>query len=332
MSLHFWLLVFPDIEKPIGGVKQMHRLCECLISLGHKATIVQDNAAFHPQWFASDVPTISQKEWFVLSNLSPLTDYIILPETFVSGIPFIKPGLPKIIFNQNSSYTFGLLDKPIKSVQDVFNLYHHPDIAAVWCISDYDFHFIDKALAVPSNILHKLDNPIGIDHLLPPSGIKKKKKIAYMPRKNKRDSDIVIGLLKSRYPDWNFSPIQNCSHEAVIDQLLNSICFLSFGHPEGFGLPVAEAMICGCFVIGYSGLGGRELFNYPSTKKTSVEVQFGDIAHFVDATIGFIDSCSGQLDSLFIKLSKSSCQICASYSALTFTRSLQHALNALISV
>ena len=31
------------------------------------------------------------------------------------------------------------------------------------------------------------------------------------------------------------------------------------GHPEGFGLPIAEAMAAGCWVV-YSGGGGQELF------------------------------------------------------------------------
>ena len=51
------------------------------------------------------------------------------------------------------------------------------------------------------------------------------------------------------------------SHHDVLQTLSSSALFLSFGHPEGFGLPVAEALACGTAVIGYSGLGGRELFN-----------------------------------------------------------------------
>jgi len=31
-------------------------------------------------------------------------------------------------------------------------------------------------------------------------------------------------------------------------------------YQEGFGLPSAEAMACGCTVIGYHGMGGKEFY------------------------------------------------------------------------
>ena len=37
-----------------------------------------------------------------------------------------------------------------------------------------------------------------------------------------------------------------------------ALLFLSCGHPEGFGLPLAEAIACGCLVVGYHGLAGRD--------------------------------------------------------------------------
>tara|TARA_B100000674_G_C37618455_1_gene813139 strand:+ start:192 stop:539 length:348 start_codon:yes stop_codon:yes gene_type:complete len=54
---------------------------------------------------------------------------------------------------------------------------------------------------------------------------------------------------------------------------------LAFGHPEGFGLPIAEAMAAGCWVVGYSGGGGQELFRYGGAE----QVQFGDWPEFVSA-------------------------------------------------
>ena len=63
-----------------------------------------------------------------------------------------------------------------------------------------------------------------------------------------------------------------------------SLLFLSFGFPEGFGLPVAEAFACGCAVIGYDGLGGRELFKYASQYPgLSFPVQYRDWYAFIDS-------------------------------------------------
>ena len=50
-KVRYWILLYPDIAKPIGGVKQIHRLAEAFIKLGRDATIVQENKLFHPKWF-----------------------------------------------------------------------------------------------------------------------------------------------------------------------------------------------------------------------------------------------------------------------------------------
>ena len=43
----YWLALHPDIRRPIGGVKQVHRLAEALNHFGRKATIIQEDASFH---------------------------------------------------------------------------------------------------------------------------------------------------------------------------------------------------------------------------------------------------------------------------------------------
>ena len=75
---------------------------------------------------------------------------------------------------------------------------------------------------------------------------------------------------------WECVEIVSQPHASVIELLQGSAMFLSFGHPEGFGLPVAEAMACGCAVVGYSGLGGRELFELGDRFGTVEEVAVGD--------------------------------------------------------
>ena len=65
---------------------------------------------------------------------------------------------------------------------------------------------------------------------------------------------------------------------------------------------------------------------------TSIEVQFGDLTHFVEATDKFIESCADNLDRLMTNLSHSSSQIRQSYSVLEFQRSLKGAVDCLVSL
>ena len=327
MKLTFWILVFPDILKPIGGVKQLHRLCEILISLGHDSFLVQEDASFHPRWFSSSVPTISKSDWFKL-DLSSSSNYIILAETFVSAINLFKPGIRKIIFNQNSSYTFGLPASPFEP-SNVLTSYSSNDVCAVWCISDYDLNYIETCLSLPKAKISKLINPVDLDSYLEGKHAVKKKQISFMSRKNKRDSEVVIALLKRFYPEWQFVEIANCNHHQVIKILSGSIAFLSFGHPEGFGLPVAEALACACYVIGYSGLGGRELFSLGSASSCSVEVTFGDLPRFIQAFHTLDEICSKDINALLQSLSSNSQEVRKLYSLNNFENSVAKAIASL---
>ena len=86
----------------------MHRLAEALDHLGREARIIQDNASFHPDWFTSNVRTVSQSEFRLCIDLQSDRDVVIIPETFMPVLSRYAPGLPKIIFNQNGAYSFGL--------------------------------------------------------------------------------------------------------------------------------------------------------------------------------------------------------------------------------
>ena len=119
-------------------------------------------------------------------------------------------------------------------------------------------------------------------------GQHKKRVITYMPRKNSKDSSIVAECLKQqnwfRSGDWSIKPIDGLPQKQVAEVLQESLVFLAFGHPEGFGLPIAEAAACACYVIGYSGLGGEELLKILSEHSAGLEVAYGD-------WLGFIVGC-----------------------------------------
>lgn len=84
-----------------------------------------------------------------------------------------------------------------------------------------------------------------------------------MTRKNQADVVQVVSALKSRrrLQGWQFQAIENCSSSEVAAILKDSCIFMSFGYPEGISLSNLEAMLSGCWVVGYSGMGCREYFD-----------------------------------------------------------------------
>ena len=56
MVHRFWILIGQDFSRPIGGIKQIFRLAEALISLGYDCQIVQGTSDFFPSWFKSSIP------------------------------------------------------------------------------------------------------------------------------------------------------------------------------------------------------------------------------------------------------------------------------------
>ena len=279
----YWLALRPDIERPIGGVKQMHRLAEALTRCGRQATIIQDSAEFHPGWFSSQVQTIAYKEWLIRADLTPERDLVVLPETFVNVFNRYAPTLPKLIFNQNGAYSFGQGNtNNWPAPASVLDFYHHPKILHVLCVSEHDHRLLAQGFGLGSSRVSRLINPIETDSFR--AGHIKRRQIAYMPRKNSHDAAVVTALLQNQswWADWELKPIHKCSQEEVARTLRESLAFIAFGHPEGFGLPIAEALACGCAVLGYSGLGGRELMKIGAEFGVALEVSYGDWQGFVD--------------------------------------------------
>ena len=326
-KFRFWILAFPDITKPIGGVKQLHRLCEILSSLKYECYLVQEHNEFHPGWFQSNVNTVSRISWLSRTDLTKNRDIIIIPETFLPAVTAIFPSLKKILFNQNFSYTFGLPGNPFDVSKSIAS-YSRSQILQVWSISKYDTNFISSCLGVPDSRLFRIVNALSSSDSFSHS-VPKKRQIAYMPRKNSRDSDIIVNLirLQPKLRSWKLVPIQNCSHSQVISTFQKSLIYLSFGHPEGFGLPVAEAMACGCAVIGYSGLGGRELFSLESSLKISYQVEFGDWAGFIRSLLAFQFLIESSPDYVFSHLASHAMNIKRLYNINRMKDSVALAVN-----
>ena len=327
-SHHYWLAIHPDIHKPIGGVKQMHRFAEALKACGRQATLIQDDADFHPGWFESQVHTISFADWKQRQELNPLSDVVVLPETFLPAIPRYGPGLPKLIFNQNGSYSFGFRegDGFPKRPEPVLELYKHPDVVHTLCVSKHDQKLLMSGLGLGHTKVSRFINAIETTRFRP-AGVKERL-LTYMPRKNSRDAAIVTALIKQQpwFKGWKLQAIHGLPQNKVATLLQRSIGFLAFGHPEGFGLPLAEAAACGCALIGYSGLGGRELFSSATKKKVGWQVEFGDWQGFLSGAEMLIQHAERQPKTLAINLQGLSTEVRRIYSFEAMIQSVAESL------
>ena len=170
-SICFWIICFPDILKPVGGVKQLHRVSELLVQLGYQSTLIQGSQDFKPGWFSTSAETISFQDFKKIDfgSRKHFQDFLIIPETYVPAISQFSPLLRKIIFNQNSSYTFGLNGEKRFAIIPTYRRYHSPDIEQVWCVSQYDARFLNFFLDIPDHKIKIISNGLETSaHLIKP--------------------------------------------------------------------------------------------------------------------------------------------------------------------
>jgi glycosyltransferase involved in cell wall biosynthesis len=112
----------------------------------------------------------------------------------------------------------------------------------------------------------------------------------------------------------------------VAKLLQRSAALLAYGHPEGFGLPLAEAAACGCALIGYSGLGGRELFELAGSAGVGWEVAYGDWQGFLSGAQALLQRFQQQPQVLAHNLQRLSKQVRQRYSPAAMVQSVAQAL------
>lgn len=287
--------VCPSNNFASGGVKQIYRMAEILNRNGYNAVILTKKRS-KSHWFDHHAPTeyspyLFKKIKFSYKKKEPgfferlllellkirstklaEKSFIVVPEIYGPDIHKIFPGQDLVIFNQNCYYTF---DHFLTETDLTQTVYGSSNLKSVICVSEDSRHYLKNAF--PELNIHRLH--LGIDQKVFKFSASKKKQIAFMPRKLSEDVRQVILLLRQRnLPDWTLKPIENKSEIEVAQIMQDSAIYLSFNHKEGFGLPPAEAMLCGCMVIGYQGQAGKEYFN----QDYSAPVADGNIVEFVN--------------------------------------------------
>ena len=274
-------LCLPDVDSQIGGVKQLYRHVEHLVVLGVDALIVTEKRGYRPSWFESTAPSASLDECISRGDFEPQTCVLLVPETYltVDWHNFWGADLScmaRIIFNQNAYYSYEFLGSDGEKGLKAF--YDHPSVLQVLSVSENNHAFLSRNLGLADFRLSRIINAV---EPIFRSDQPKQNLLHWMPRKNPDHvRAVILGMQRGGVPHnegWKARPLNDLNHQQVADKFNAARIFLSFGHPEGFGLPVAEAMASGCWVVGYSGGGGDELFRFGG----SCQVAFGDWIGFL---------------------------------------------------
>jgi glycosyltransferase involved in cell wall biosynthesis len=255
----------PDLSHPLGGMRMLYRHVDILNANGFEAFIVHTSPRFKIDWF--------QYETRVLRGPVKMKEDDIAVFSEIGGLKIADwaAGKRKVIFNQNAYYTF--MRYPLEG--RVKTPYLHPEVLATLVVSDDSRQYLQWVF--PQLPIYRMRYSINPRLYFPPKE-PKKKQICFMPRKNVEDAKQVLYMLRYRkkLAGWTIREIKDVSEVRAAEIIRESVIFMSFGHPEGFGLPPAEAMVAQTIVVGYHGNGGRDFL----TREHGFPIEVGQILQY----------------------------------------------------
>lgn len=251
----------PDYSAPSGGTRLMYRHVDLLNQLGLPAIALHQRAGFRYRWFENTTAVTD-----VHSTAVGPSDILVVPEIDVDVVADY-PGLKHIILNQSGHLTWSraaeLVSSHYRSTRDLLGIV----TVSEHCLDLLSYAFPDFRIELVR---------AGIDPAIFYAGhMPRERVISYLPRRGRFDMDTVIALVEARgaLDGWKFSPLDGLSQKDFAERLRASKMMVALSPQEGFGLPAAEAMLSGNYVVGFHGFGGREFFK----PEFSTAVEAGDV-------------------------------------------------------
>lgn len=262
MAIYYLCL---DSNTPSGGRKVLYRHVDILNAAGIDAAVMHESANFRMTWFENNARVVGFDH--------PLTerDVLVIPETWGPQIHKLAPQQPFVIFNQNAYYTFGGYNFTESETP-----YRSENLLAVMTISEDSRQYLEYTW--PGVKVQRVR--WGLNDSLFHHAHTKNRVIAYMPRKHADEANQILNILKWRgeLAGWAVKAIDGQPYEEVANILKESAIFMATGYPEGCPMPPAEAIACGCSVVGYTGRGADEYRDFYRQV-----ISTGDIVSFARA-------------------------------------------------
>ena len=259
-----WFLV-PDWPLPSGGVRVAYRHVDLLHEAGRIASVLQGERGSRPTWFPNTTPVRGARGTTVRDS-----DVLVIPEVWAKILPTVPVGVRCIVFDQSAHLIWQQPGSP-----DAYRIAR--SLIGVLTVSDYAAKALSQAF--PDVAVRRIHLSVDTRRFQPAP--RPERRLAWMPRRAGSFGEQVLDTLMARHclDGWELAPIDGLSEQGVAEQLGSSSIFLSFTDREGFGLPAAEAMASGCYVVGCHGQGGREMF----LAEHCLPVESGDASGFVTA-------------------------------------------------
>ncbi|MFL4473463.1 glycosyltransferase [Paeniglutamicibacter sp. MACA_103] len=245
----------PAENTPSGGVKVIYRHVEILNDMGIAAAVFHQEDGFVCDWFDHRAPVVSAKSLRFHAN-----DILVVPECYGFGFAAIPEQIRKVVFNQGPHHTFDQINfnetesgAPYRNVANLEGILTVSEDGAQ--LLRYAFPWIDVAVA--RNVISPIN--FRMRETTAP------RRISYVPSRRQAELEQVLHVLRSNgvmaEGGWQVEPISGRSESETGNILRQSSIFMSLSDRDGFGLPPAEAMATGCYVVGYAGGGGNEFFD-----------------------------------------------------------------------
>jgi glycosyltransferase involved in cell wall biosynthesis len=243
----------PEPSSHAGGIRVIYRHVDCLNSMGISAAVVHATAGFRATWFANETRVLAPAQ----VALGP-DDVLVMPEYYAPGRGRLPDEARIVIFNQGAYHTFDRI--PFATTEPGAPYADIKRLVALLTVSEDSAELLRYAFpAIPLHIAR----PVIDRALFHPADERPARRIAYMTHRRAQEREQLLHLLRARgvLDGWELAPIHRRTEHETAEILRGSAIFLGFSEREGFGLPPAEAMASGCYVVGYTGMGGREFFD-----------------------------------------------------------------------
>lgn len=244
----------PDYNEPAAGVAVMYRHVDLLNEAGIAAAVVHQVRGFRANWFKNETRVECVDDVVLhtgdLAVVGELDVDIVLRRARIEAIPHV-------IFNQSGYLTWR---RGLSPITKHYRSLNETGLQAIVTVSQHAFDLL--SFAFPEARIRRVHLSLDATSLYPPKR-QPSKVVSYMPRRGAEDLAILREILAGRAAlrEWSFLPLEGLKHGEVAERLRSSRIFLALSGREGFGMPAAEAMACGNYVIGYDGLGGREFWH-----------------------------------------------------------------------